>query len=160
MILLNKKEKIMKDISQIEKSKEVIVDSKINREFIYYLVLFTIALISAVVLIFIAFKNNNLGLKIYSLILTPLFLILSLLSARLLYASHNMIFVKNSCLYIKRSLYTKKILISKIDGIKVASNEKESTVFVKISYGDKTYRLSLKGLEKEDVINIKKILTR
>ncbi len=147
----------MKDISEISKSKDAIIASKANKEFIYYLVLFSIAFAAAVALIVIAFVNKNTGLKIYSLILAPVFLILTALSIRLLYASVNSVFVKGDLVYIKRPLYTKKILISSIDDVKVASNEKDGTAWVKVIYGDKEAKLKLGEINKEELLRFKKI---
>ncbi len=147
----------MKDILEISKSKDVIITSKANKEFVYYLVLFSIAFAAAIALIAIAFVNNNKGLKIYSLTLAPVFLVLTLLSVRLLYASINSVFVKDGFVYIKKALCTKKILISDINDVKVASNEKDGTAWVKVIYGNKEAKLKLGEINKDELLRFKKI---
>ncbi len=141
-----------------EKSKKnVIIGTKANKEFIYYIVLFTVAFIAAAVLVAIGFKNNNEGLKIYSSVLSALFAAAIAVSIRLLYASYDMIYVCDTFLYVKRPLYTKKIDIKNIKAVKAAVNEKTEEFTVRIAYGEKSMHLKLKNLEKDDLIKLKKV---
>ena len=147
----------MKDITKISKSKDVIVSSRVNKECIYYLALFTAALITAIVLLFVGVARENAGLKVYSYVLIPLFAIAALISLRVLVASVNSIFVKDGVLYIKRPLITRRVPIKSIERITVAKFGDEGLTSLKIVFGDKTLKYTLRGVDKEDAAKLKKI---
>lgn len=147
----------MKDITSVSKSKEILFESKANKEWIYYVCLFGSAFVAAVVLIFIGHKNENAGLKTYAAVLAPLFALAAAISARLLFASINQIFTKNGTLYIKRPFYTKRIALDKIETVTVAKYGDKGLTSLKITYGEKSAKYSLAGVTREDAARLKKM---
>lgn len=147
----------MKDINKMTKAKDVIVASKANRECIYYISLFGVAFIAAVVLILVGYRNENAGLRIYSYVLAPIFAIGVGVATRVLYASVNSIYTKAGTLYIKRPLYTRRIPQDKIDSVTVAKYGEEGLTSLKIIYGEKTAKYSLIGVTREDAARLKKV---
>lgn len=147
----------MKDITSISKSKEVLFESKANKEWLYYVCLFGAAFVAAVALIFVAYNKENAGLKIYATILAPVFALASAIAARLFYASANSIFIKNGTLYIKRPFYTKRIAVDKIETVTVAKYGDKGLTSLKITYGEKSAKYSLANVTREDAVRLKKM---
>ncbi len=137
--------------------RKTILNTRVSRECIYYLCLFALAMIASVVLIFVAYKRQNEGLKIYAFILAPLFLSLTAVAARMLYASVGRIFVKGDSLYVKHALYTRRIEMKHLDSVKISTNKQTGETSIKLTYGEKSARLNLAGIEKSDLTELKKI---
>ena len=145
----------MKDISSIEQSKEIITGHRVNKEWLYYSVLFGAATVVAIVLTVFAFVQNNKGLQIYSCILAPIFLILTGIFTRLAFVSKGRIHVKDGKLVIKSLFLTRKIRISTIDKLTAARFGDKGLTSVNVTYGNKVARYRFKNLEKEEIAHLR-----
>ena len=70
----------MKDINEIERSKEVIRGDKLSREALYYTILFGAASLINLVLLIFSIVHKNSGLTVYTSVLEPLFILAALIA--------------------------------------------------------------------------------
>lgn len=145
----------MKDISSIEKSKDVITGFGVNKESVYYICLFGAASITSLVLLIISYIQRNSGLKIYSWILLPVFIICTAIAARYTFVSKNKIYVQNGVLVIKSFFITRKFEIEKIKKLTSATNNKDGITIINITYGTKTVNYKYKSITKEEVAHLR-----
>lgn len=150
----------MKDISSIEKSKDVISGLHVSKEGLYYIALFGAASITAAVLLIIAYVQHNSPLKIYSFVLLPLFLILTAVAARFTYVTKNRVYVKDGTLVIKSFFLTRKLKTEKIDKLTAAKNGETEITSVNITYCTKTYKYKFKNFTKEDISHLRRVTSK
>ena len=144
----------MKDTS---KEKRIILGSKGNKECIYYISLFGVALAAALGLLIFSILKNNSGLLIYSCILLPIFALSLVTSITVLVNSINPISLIGDKLCIKRALYSKKIPLSQIDKIAVSTDGKSDISTVKVIYGKKSATYKFKNVSKETASVLRKL---
>ena len=136
--------------------KEVIAGEKINRESLYYTVLFGIGAIVSAILIYIGVAKHNKGLMIYSIVLAPILLALALVFARLTCVSKNTVYTKDARLVIKSFPITRRFLTEDIKRITVAQNGADGITSVNVKYQRRTYNFRLKKITKEEAACIKR----
>lgn len=141
----------MKDISSIKKSKETIIGLRVNKESLYYSILFGVATLVAIVLMIFAFSHNNPGLKIYSCILTPIFAVLSAIAIRFTVMSKDKIHVVDGVLVIKSFFCTRKIKVADIEKLTAAKFGTKGLTSVNITYCGKTAKYIYKNMTKEEI---------
>ena len=137
--------------------KEVLINSKTNKESIYYVCLFGLGFIASMVLLIYAIVKSNQALIIYSSILTPVFVIATLAATRFAIASTNPVFIKNDELFIKSFLRTLRIKRSDIDKITVATFTDSHKTSVNITYGGKNTKYTFENISKETAAKLRKI---
>ena len=140
-----------------ENTKNVIRGERLSRESIYYTSLFGLAFIVSLVLLFIAIKQGNNGLIIYSSILIPVFLISALVAARFTVLSKNKIYVDNGILVIKTFFATKKFKTADIKKFTSAQHENNVTA-IKITYQNKVHKFNFKNFTKEEITHMKRAI--
>ena len=140
-----------------ENTKDVIRGSSLSRESIYYTALFGVAFIVSLVLLFIAIKQGNNGLIIYSSILIPVFLISALVAARFTVLSKNKIYVENGTLVIKTFFATRKFKTADIRKFTSAQHENNVTA-IRITYHNKVHKFSFKNFTKEEITHMKRAI--
>ena len=150
----------MKDISSIEKSKDVITGLGVNKESAYYTALFSLASITAMVLMIISYVQKNTGLKIYSWILLPIFIICTAIAARYTFVSKNTIYVQCGILAVKSFFITRKFEIGKIEKITAATNNKNGISTVNVIYGGKTFNYEYKSMTKEEIAHLRRATSK
>lgn len=150
----------MKDISSIEKSKDVIKGLEINRESVYYTALFGAASVVSLVLLIISYVQRNAGLKIYSWILLPIFLIGTLAAARYAFVSKNRIYTKCGVLVIKSFFITRHFEIAKIEKLTAAKFGDKGLASVNITYGEKSFKYTFKDCSKEEINELRRLTSR
>lgn len=150
----------MKDISSIEKSKDIVYGLSVNRESLYYTALFGAASITALVLLIISYAQKNTALKIYAWILLPVFALCTLIATRYSFASKNKIYAQRGILVIKSFFITRKFEILKIEKISAATNNKNGVTAVNVFYGGKTYNYKLKSMTKEEIAHLRRVTSK
>jgi hypothetical protein len=150
----------MKDISSIEKSKDVVYGLGVNRESLYYTALFGVASVTALVLLITSYAQKNTALKIYAWILLPIFAIFTLIAARYSFVSKNKIYAQCGVLVIKSFFITRKFEILKIEKISAATNNKNGVTAVNVFYGGKTYNYKLKSMTKEEIAHLRRVTSK
>ena len=150
----------MKDISSIEKSKDVVLGLCINRESVYYSALFGTASLTALVLLIISYAQRNAGLKIYSWILLPVFVICTAIAARYAFVSKNKIYAQCGTLVIKSFFVTRKYEIAKIDKLTAATNNKDGVTSVNVIYGRSTHNYKYKSITKEEIAHLRRVTSK
>ncbi|MBQ7344007.1 MAG: hypothetical protein IJW53_04500 [Clostridia bacterium] len=150
----------MKDISSIERSKDVVYGLGVNRESVYYSILFGAASITALVLLIISYAQKNTALKIYAWILLPIFLVCTVIAARYAFASKNKIYAQCGVLVIKSFFITRKFKIASIEKISAATNNKSGVTTVNVFYDKRTYNYKLKSMTKEEIAHLRRVTSR
>lgn len=150
----------MKDISSIEKSKNVIKGLEINRESVYYTALFGVASLVSLVLLIVSYVQRNTGLKIYSWILLPVFAVCTLVAARYAFVSKSRIYTKCGVLVIKSFFVTRHFEIAKIEKLTAAKFGENDLASVNITYGEKSFKYTFKGCSKEEINELRRITSR
>ena len=145
----------MKDISKIKKSKDVITGHSINKESVYYICLFGAAVITALILLIIAYIQRNSGLKIYSWILLPFFSLCTAIAARYTYVGKSKIYVLDGVLVIKSFFATRKFRIEKIEKLTSATNNKDGVTALNIGYKGKVINYKFKTITKEEIAHLR-----
>ena len=148
----------MKDKNKVK--KEVITGFFVNRESIYYSVLFTLAFMVSIALLVIAKSKSNKGLVIYSAILIPLFFIATAVAIRCVCISKNKIHVKGGKLVIKTFFITRRIPISAIKKLTVAQFGDKNLTSVKLSLRDKAFRYKFKSFTKEEAAHLRRAISK
>ena len=137
--------------------REVIIEAKGDRESIYYLCLFGVALLVSIALMIFAINKGNEGLTTYSYFLVPIFALSVLSAVRYLLATKDPVYVKDGALYVKRYFFNKKFLISDIEKITVAAHGEKERYAVNVYYGDKTYNYEYHSITKDAAAKLRKI---
>jgi hypothetical protein len=150
----------MEDISQIEKTKDVIKGFKVSRESIYYTSLFGVAFIVSIVLAFIGKAQHNKGLVVYASVLIPLFLIAASVSARFISLSKNTIYVQDGVLVIKTFFATRHFEIDQIKKLTSATSGTDGITSINVTYHEKTVRYKFKNLTKDEAMQIKRAVSK
>lgn len=145
----------MKKNASSNNERDVIVGKKTNKESIYYIALFGVALVVSIVLLFISISQKNTGLTIYSSILIPVFVVSTAVSARLAFIGKDKMYVEDRVLVIKKFFSTKKYPIDKIEKLKVTKNYEKDNTSVKITYKNETDKYIFKNFTKEDGAHLK-----
>jgi hypothetical protein len=140
-----------------ENTKDVIKGFRLSRESLYYAILFGVAFAVSLVLLFIAIKQENKGLIIYSSILIPIFLISASVATRFTVLSKNKIYVDNGILVIKTFFATKKFKTADIKKLTSAQHEKNITA-IKITYQNRVHKFNFKNFTKEDLTHMKRAI--
>lgn len=140
-----------------ENTKDIIKGFRLSRESLYYAILFGVAFAVSLVLLFIAIKQENKGLIIYSSILIPIFLISASVATRFTVLSKNKIYVDNGILVIKTFFATKKFKTADIKKFTSAQNEKNITA-IKITYQNRVHKFNFKNFTKEDLTHMKRAI--
>lgn len=146
----------MKDISSMEKSKEVISGLRANRESLYYTILFGAASIVAVVLLIVAFVQKNSPLKVYTYIMLPVFALATTAAARYTFVSKDRIYTKCGVLVIKSFFITRRFKIENIDRLTAATNNKDNVTTVNVVVGDRTASYKFKNMSKEEIAHLRR----
>lgn len=150
----------MKDINEIERSKEVIRGDKLSREALYYTILFGAASLINLVLLIFSIVHKNSGLTVYTSILEPLFILAALIALRCTLISQDTIYIEDKTLVIKRFFETKRIAIANIDKLSCATDTKGETTQIKIVCGKETMKFKYKNFTKENVAHIKRAVAK
>ena len=150
----------MKDISSIEKSKDVVYGLGVNRESLYYTALFGAASVTALVLLFISYAQKNTALKIYAWILLPIFAICTAIAARYAFASKNKIYAHDGVLVIKSFFITRKFEIAKIEKLTAATNNKSGVTTVNVFFGGRNYNYKLRSMTKEEIAHLRRATSK
>jgi hypothetical protein len=150
----------MKDISSIEKSKDVVYGLGVNRESIYYTALFGAASLTALVLLIISYAQKNTALKIYAWVLLPIFAICTVIAARYSFQSKNKVYVQCGVLVIKSFFITRKFEIMKIEKLTAATNNKDGVTTVNICYGGRTFNYKFKSMTKEEIAHLRRVISK
>lgn len=145
----------MKKNASSNNERDVIVGKKTNKESIYYIALFGVALVVSIVLLFISISQKNPGLTIYSSILIPVFVVSTAVAARLAFIGKDKMYVEDRVLVIKKFFSTKKYPIDKIEKLKVTKNYEKDNTSVKITYKNETDKYIFKNFTKEDGAHLK-----
>lgn len=146
----------MKD-TNVTKEKRIVLESHGNKECIYYISLFGIAIAAAIAMLVFSIIKSNTGLMTYSCVLLPVFALAMLLSVIIYINSKNPITVTDGVLSIKKGLCVKKIALAKIDKIAVSADGKSDVSIVKVSYGEKVARYKFKNISKETASVLRKL---
>ena len=160
MLFSKYKELDMKDISSIEKSKDVVYGLGVNKESVYYTALFGAASLTALVLLIISYAQRNTALKIYAWILLPIFAICTVIAARYSFQSKNKIYAQSGVLVIKGFFATKKFEIAKIEKLTAATNNKNGVTTVNVFYAGRTYNYKLKSMTKEEIAHLRRATSK
>ena len=136
--------------------RTVILGSKMNRESLYYTLLFFLGTVAAAVLIYVGKVKMNKGLTIYSIVLCPIFLICALIFLRFTCVSRNAIYRKGVKLVVKHFLPTRRLNVAEIDKITVAQNGADGITSVNITYHGKTFNYKFKNVTKEEAAHIRR----
>ena len=160
MLFSKYKELDMKDISSIEKSKDVVYGLGVNKESVYYTALFGAASLTALVLLIISYVQKNTALKIYAWILLPVFAICTVIAARYSFASWNKVYAHGGFLVFKSFFVTRKFEISKIKKISAATNNKNDVTTVNVFYSEKTYNYKFKSMTKEEIAHLRRATSK
>ena len=150
----------MKDISTLKNSRDVIRGAKLSREFLYYAVLFGIGCITSLVLLVFGIVNKQTALIVYTSIIVPIFLALTLVFSRLTLVSHNTIYVENGTLVIKSFFKTREFAIMEIGKVSAAINNKSNVTSVNVTYGKTTYNYEYKSFTKEDIAHLRRATSK
>ena len=150
----------MKDISSIEKSKDVVYGLGVNKESVYYTALFGAASLTALVLLIISYAQRNTALKIYAWILLPIFAICTVIAARYSFASWNKIYAHCGVLVFKSFFITRKFEIAKIEKLTAATNNKDGVTTVNVCYGDRTFNYKFKSMTKEEIAHLRRATSK
>ena len=140
-----------------ENTKDVIKGVRLSRESLYYAILFGVAFAVSLVLLFIAIKQGNTGLIIYSSILIPVFLISSIIAARFIALNKNKIYVENGTLVIKTFFANRKFKTADIKKFTSAQHEKNITA-IKITYQNRVHKFNFKNFTKEELTHMKRAI--
>ena len=150
----------MKDISSIEKSKDVVYGLGVNRESIYYTALFGAASLTALVLLIISYAQKNTALKIYAWVLLPVFAICTVIAARYSIQSKNKVYAQCGVLVIKSFFATRKFEIMKIEKLTAATNNKDGVTTVNVCYGGRTFNYKFKSMTKEEIAHLRRVISK
>ena len=150
----------MKDISKNKNSKEVIKDYGINKESIYYICLFGAAVITSLVLLIIAYSQRNSGLKIYSWILLPTFILATVMAVRYAYTFKDKIHVVGDVLVIKSFFATKRYEINKIKKLTAATNNTDGITTVNIIYNKSVTKYKFTSITKEEIAHLRRATSK
>ena len=150
----------MKDISSAKNSKDVIRGTRLNRETLYYTVLFGVAAITSLVLFILGISYRNTGLIVYTAILMPLFTLSALATLRLTVISKDTICVENGTLVIKSFLVTRRIAIADLGKVTVATNNKNNVTTINITYGKTTVSYTYKDFTKEEIAHLRRATSK
>ena len=143
----------MKDTSL--NSKEVIRGERVNRETLYYTVLFGIAFVVITVLMVFGFMYHNPVLAIYAGILAPLFVAGFLVTLRITLVSKNTIYVENKTLVIKTLASTRKYQLKDIAKITAATNNTTGVTTINVTAGATTKSYDFKNFTKEEITQLR-----
>ena len=149
----------MKDNSQ-SRSKDVIKGNPLNKETLYYSILFGVGFIVILVLMILGCCYHNPGLAIYAGILTPIFLAVSLLSLRYTLVSMDTIYAEEGVLVVKTLLSTKKFEIAKIDKLTAATNNNDNVTTINITVGENTARYEFKNITKDEIAHLRRVTSK
>ena len=150
----------MKNIFKSNTSKEVIKDYGINKESIYYVCLFGAASITALVLLIIAYAQRNSGLKIYSWILLPVFILSTVMAARYAYTFKDKIYVADDALFVKCFLATKRYEIDKIERLTAATNNTDGITSINVCYENTVTNYKLTSMSKEEIAHLRRATSK
>ena len=150
----------MKNIFKSNTSKEVIKDYGINKESVYYVCLFGAASITALVLLIIAYAQRNSGLKIYSWILLPVFILSTVMAARYAYTFKDKIYVADDALLVKCFLATKRYEIDKIDRLTAATNNTDGITSINVCYENTVTNYKLTSMSKEEIAHLRRATSK
>lgn len=150
----------MKDISTVQNSRDVIRGARFSHEFLYYAVLFGLALITSLVLLVFGIVNKQTSLVVYTAIITPIFLALSLVFLRLTLVSHNTIYVEDGTLVIKSFLKTREFKVMEIGKVSAAINNKNNLTSINVTYGKNTFNYEYKNFNKDEIAHLRRATSK
>ena len=110
----------------------------------------------AAVLLYLGKTKANKGLTVYSAILIPVFAVCSLLAVRAACVSKNRIYRKCDKLVVKSFFLTRHFIVSDIERLTAAHNEKTGITSVNITYRGKTAKYRSKSLKKEEIAHLRR----
>ena len=143
----------MKDTSY--STKEVIRGERVNRETLYYTVLFGIAFVVISVLMAFGFMYNNPVLAIYAGILVPIFIAGFCVTLRLTLVSKNTVYVEDKTLVLKNFRSTGKYPLKDISKITAATNNTTGVTTINITSGATTKSYNFKNFSKEEIAQLR-----
>jgi hypothetical protein len=144
----------MKDTSF--NKREVIRGERLNRETLYYTVLFGIAFVVITVLMVFGFMYHNPVLAIYAGILVPIFIAGFFVTLRLTLVSKNTVYVENKTLVIKSFASTKKYQLKEITRITAATNSTTGVTTINVTSGATTKSYSFKNFTNDQIAQLRK----
>ena len=148
----------MKDIST--KNRDVIKSQGLNKETLYYTILFGVALITVLVLMIFGISNKNTGLIVYTAIIAPIFLAAEFASVRYTFTCNDTIYVEDDTLIIKTFLSTRRIPVGKIDKLTAGKIGNDDVTAVNITYGDSVARYKFKNFTKEEIAHLRRATSK
>ena len=150
----------MNDISTVKNSKDVIRGTRLNRETLYYTVLFGAAAVTSLVLFILGICYKSAGLMIYTGILLPLFTLSALAMLRLTLISKDTICVEAGTLVIKSFFVTRRIAISDLGKVTAATNNRTGVTTINITYGKTTLSYTYKNFTKEEIAHLRRATSK
>ena len=138
-------------------SENVLVHSPAKKSKLFYVILFALATVASAVILLVAFNGFMRVWKTYSIVMTAVFFVLTIVAALVYCASSSKMYLKNDELRVKSKLLTRKFKLSDIEKVKGARFEDQDISTVKITTADKTYKYTYTGISKEDAMRIRKI---
>ena len=150
----------MKDITAIENSRNVIKGARLNRETLYYTVLFGAATITAIVLLILGISYKNTSLIVYTSCLIPLFSLSCLAVLRLTLISRDTLYVEDGELVVKRFFKTEKIKLADIDKVTAVTDDKKESATVNVTHGKNVSKYTFKYFTKEEIAHLKRATSK
>ena len=140
------------------KDKRILLNSRGSKEYMYYIVLFAIALGASIGIYIYGNVKANPGLVSYSCFLMPLFVAAELVVLKLFSSTVDPVYEKNGVLCIKKRFFTRKIALECIKKVAISTSGKDNVTTVKFTTEEKAYRYNFKNVSKEDVANLRKLI--
>ena len=140
-----------------QKPRDYIKGKPMSKEALYYAILFGVGFVTSLIILIIAFSNDNDKLSIYSGIISPLFLIASLASTTYILMHREAIYVEENTLVISRPLSTKRFPIANIDKFTAATNNTDGITSINVTCSGKVTRYKFKNVSKEMIAQLRRI---
>ena len=150
----------MKDITALENSKDVIRGARLNRETLYYTVLFGAATVTALVLLILGISYKNTSLIVYTSCLIPLFSLLCLTVLRLTLISKDTLYVEDGELVVKRFFKTERIKLRDIGKVSAVTDDKKNSTTINVTHGKIVSKYTFKHFTKEDIAHLRRVTSK
>ena len=150
----------MNKIATDETQKDVIRGFKLNRETLYYTVLFGVGAVISIVLFILGIVFKSAGLMIYTGLITVLFTLAALMTFRLTLISKETLYVENGQLVFKRFFKTDIIAISEIGRVAAVTGLKNDVTTINITYGKNVAKYKFKNFTKEEIAHLRRATSK
>ena len=136
------------------------MDRGLNKETLYYAILFGVAFVTILVLLILGIVNKNTGLIIYTAILTPVFLFSGVAALRYTLISKDTIYVEDKILVIKTFFITGKFPIGSITKLTAGKLTEDDVTSVNITTSDNTVNFKFKNITKEEIAQLRRVASK